>query len=434
MITIKNIKKEYQKLDQNKLPDALKSDEYNDFLELLDHHGKNKEIDEFIDLFISKLNDFVKKNTPKKKPTTKKTAVKKTTSSSKGATKKRASSAGKKTAAKNTTTSRKTMSSRKGATKKRASSAGKKTTRRKTTTKKRYKNIPDWLSVVRRFLLSANKQRLVKTLYKFCIDIQKKFQANPNREKTENIQAIKKIQRILVSQVNKNINREKMTLTVDDKTINELRKLSKEHTVAKQKGLNQLSNKNLSGLNGVFDSSNLSINMFNILKMSGEYADVLGEEIELPFVLIAYGKGGSGKSTYSIGLAKYFSMQKGKKVLYIAEEEKVSKKLLDKFDRLKARNSNLYVAQELDEKIIKDFDIVVLDSATSMMLQAEYLQKLKDNNPGTSFIVVLQALKDGQFRGTNMWEHICDIKQRVEDGNVINEKNRFGAYGKLRVY
>ena len=61
MITLKNIKTEYKKLDQSGLPDTLKQSEYDFVIENLDLYNEDGTIKEYIDTFIAKLNEFVEK-------------------------------------------------------------------------------------------------------------------------------------------------------------------------------------------------------------------------------------------------------------------------------------------------------------------------------------------------------------------------------------
>ena len=82
---------------------------------------------------------------------------------------------------------------------------------------------------------------------------------------------------------------------------------------------------------------------------------------------------------------------------------------------------------------LKPFDIVFLDSVTSISIQPEYLESLKNQNPSISFVYILQTNKQSSFYGKKKWEHLCDVILRFEDGVVNVEKNRFGKVGEYEV-
>jgi len=149
-----------------------------------------------------------------------------------------------------------------------------------------------------------------------------------------------------------------------------------------------------------------------------------------------YGKGGSGKSSYAIQLATYLSKNLGKKVLYVADEEKVGYLLNEKLERFNAHNNNLDVVNSIDESINKfsDYDFVIFDSSTNIGLEPSEFEDFAKQNPKTSFISILQATKEGTFRGSNSWEHLVDVKIRFENGKSFTEKSRFGGNGVVEVW
>lgn len=79
MITVKNIAAEYPKISQAKLPTALKKSEFDFVKENLDLYNDDDTIKEYIDTFVSKLNEIAGKSEKKTvKKASKKTSVKKT--------------------------------------------------------------------------------------------------------------------------------------------------------------------------------------------------------------------------------------------------------------------------------------------------------------------------------------------------------------------
>ena len=179
--------------------------------------------------------------------------------------------------------------------------------------------------------------------------------------------------------------------------------------------------------NEVVSSLDLKNASFQTLKFTGMWQKIIGNP-EVPFHLMIYGAGGKGKSTFAVKFATYLSKDLNRKVLYVADEEKISDKLKSKFERFKSYNQNLDVSGKVPS-CLKSFDIVFLDSVTSMSIQPEYLESLKNENPSTSFVYILQTNKKGGLYGKEMWKHLGDIVMRFEDGVVDVEKNRFGKVG-----
>lgn len=64
-----------------------------------------------------------------------------------------------------------------------------------------------------------------------------------------------------------------------------------------------------------------------------------------------------------------------------------------------------------------------------MVMKPEDFATILEQNPGISFIYILQTNKQGNFYGKKKREHLCDVVLRFEDGIVSVEKNRFGMVG-----
>lgn len=94
------------------------------------------------------------------------------------------------------------------------------------------------------------------------------------------------------------------------------------------------------------------------------------------------------------------------------------------------------VVNSIDESINKfsDYDFVIFDSATNIGLEPAEFEDFAKQNPKTSFISILQATKEGTFRGSNSWEHLVDVKIRFENGKSFTEKSRFGGNGVVEVW
>jgi len=144
MITTKNIKKEYPKIEQKILPDTLKKNEYKELEEMLDLYGAGSDkVDEYIDTFVSQLNSALKASRAKdEKPKPKSNGSSSTTTRPKPKTKKK--------------TGRKTGTKTKVKTK---SKTRKKSTRKKKkSTAKGVGSVDLQLKIIKSFTLLANKK------------------------------------------------------------------------------------------------------------------------------------------------------------------------------------------------------------------------------------------------------------------------------------
>lgn len=147
-----------------------------------------------------------------------------------------------------------------------------------------------------------------------------------------------------------------------------------------------------------------------------------------------WAKPGMGKSTMSIELSKYFAQQFNVKVLYVAAEEGLSYTLQNKFERLHAFDPNIFIVARLPENI-SDYDVIVIDSVSSLKMQPADLIRLKRKNPDKSFILVFQSTVNGNYRGSKEFEHEVDVSINInENGYAKTMKSRFGGTGSIKVF
>ena len=170
---------------------------------------------------------------------------------------------------------------------------------------------------------------------------------------------------------------------------------------------------------------------FKTLGITGKWKDLLGD-ISLPFTMMSYGKPGHGKSTFNIVFAHYLASAFSKKILFVAKEEGAGFTLQDKFKRMKAFHPNISISSNLPS-VLSSFDFVFIDSVNEMGMEPDDLRKLQSSNPRISFIYVFKSTKDGKFRGSQDFEHMVDVSVRVEDGEAVVEKSRFGGRGEFKV-
>jgi predicted ATP-dependent serine protease len=181
----------------------------------------------------------------------------------------------------------------------------------------------------------------------------------------------------------------------------------------------------------VVSSLDLQKAIFRHMGFTGIWKKIIGDPEE-PFHVMIYGPGGKGKSTFSIKFAAYLSKHLNRNGLYIADEEKISSKLKEKLQLFDSYNKNLAVTGKMP-KSLKKFEVVFIDSVTSMGMEPEELEGIQEQYPNTCFIYILQTNKQGSFYGKKKWEHLCGVVLRFEDGTVKVDKNRFGKVGEYEV-
>ncbi len=136
----------------------------------------------------------------------------------------------------------------------------------------------------------------------------------------------------------------------------------------------------------------------------------------------------------SIELSKYFARQFNAKVLYVAAEEGLSYTLQNKFERLNAFDPNIFIVSQIP-KDISGFDVVVIDSVSSLKMQPTDFISLKRKNPEKSFILVFQSTVNGNYRGSKEFEHEVDVSINInENGYAKTMKSRFGGTGSIKVF
>ena len=177
---------------------------------------------------------------------------------------------------------------------------------------------------------------------------------------------------------------------------------------------------------------------FDMLGLSGKWKRLFGDVPHI-FYFMIWGGAGSGKSTLAIEFAYYLAEKLNKKVCYVAEEQKISFSLQSIIKRLGLKGEKLIFEPNL-ETDYSDFDIVFIDSITTLGLTGKDLEKLIRNFPNTSFVFLLQSTKGSKnFRGGNDILHLLDTNVVVERQDIdmsiarIDDKNRFGGKGSIEV-
>jgi hypothetical protein len=182
----------------------------------------------------------------------------------------------------------------------------------------------------------------------------------------------------------------------------------------------------------IISSSDLAGITFNLMGFTGKWEELIGDPSDR-FMTMIYGGPGSGKSTLALEFAHYIAKDHGKRVLYIAHEEKIGQTIQDKLTRLKAFHKNLYIVDKLPANL-EGYDFLFIDSVNSHGLVPLDIEKLISKYPKLSLAYVCQTTKDGNFRGSKEWEHMADVVVHANNGVARTEKNRFGGRGEIKVW
>ena len=171
---------------------------------------------------------------------------------------------------------------------------------------------------------------------------------------------------------------------------------------------------------------------FETFSFENEWNTLFGEP-EHGFSMAIYGKPGAGKSTFALQFAHYLAENKGK-VLFVSSEEGISKSIRDKINRLNLKSKGLNIVSECnDENKLTEllnthkFPFVFLDSVNHMKITVEEMEQIKKRFPKTTFVLIFQATKAGDMKGSLEYAHNCDILVRIENQAATTEKNRYAG-------
>jgi hypothetical protein len=170
---------------------------------------------------------------------------------------------------------------------------------------------------------------------------------------------------------------------------------------------------------------------FKTLGFTGKWLDFIGDPSG-NFTAMVYGKPKFGKSFLCIDFAGYLARNHGK-VLYVAKEETLDKTLQDKLKDKEVAHINLTVSSIMPDNL-RPYDFVFIDSINKFGYTPENLNRLRALNPSKSFIFIFQTTKDGNFRGSNSFQHDVDVVIEVPEPGIATQMGRFNQGGTMRIF
>lgn len=168
---------------------------------------------------------------------------------------------------------------------------------------------------------------------------------------------------------------------------------------------------------------------FDKIGFTGKWLDFIGNPSP-GFSVLVSAPPKFGKSILCTNWAGYLARNHGR-VLYVAREEGLDDTLKAKLKNV--AHPNLTVSDYLPDNL-GDFEYVFLDSITRLRLSPFDLNELKEKYPKVSFIFVSQVNKSGKARGSNEFAHDVDcIIEFPERGRAI-QYGRFNQGGEMLLF
>ncbi len=183
--------------------------------------------------------------------------------------------------------------------------------------------------------------------------------------------------------------------------------------------------------NVVMNSTEFAKMKFITLGFKDKWLNLIGDPCK-GFTAMVFGKPKMGKSYLCIDFAGYLARNHGK-VLYVAKEEKLDATLQKKLNDKDVTHPNLDVSDYIPEDLSK-YSFVFFDSVNKLNLTPEELEELKVENQGVSFIYVFQTTKEGNFRGTNQFQHDVDVVIEIPEKGKAVQFGRFNQGGEINIF
>jgi len=168
---------------------------------------------------------------------------------------------------------------------------------------------------------------------------------------------------------------------------------------------------------------------FKKLGFTGKWLDFIGNPAR-NFSMMIFGQPKFGKSILAISFASYLANNFGT-VLYVAREEGIDDTLQEKLE--KVAHPDLFVVGSLPEDLER-FDFIFLDSINKLGMSPEEIDALRAKYPNKGFVSVFQTRKDGNFRGSQEFQHDVDVVVEVPERGRAIQFGRYNQGGELSIF
>lgn len=295
------------------------------------------------------------------------------------------------------------------------------------------------IKLMEEFLSFDGKILIKKEIKSFISDLQKAISEKKIRKISPYAKQINRVQKAIISLYNQTGNAYKVGISEDfrqdlEKAIMTYFNQGEDasHTNDKINPMELSGIKQESESKGeIMSSVEFTKKEFSCLGFTGKWYNLIGNP-SAGFTAMVFGKPKMGKSYLCVDFAGYLSRNFGK-VLYVAKEEKLDRTLQEKLKQKDVAHENLFVSDHLPEDL-SEYDFIILDSVNLLGLSPEELRKLKENNPGKSFVFVFQTTKTGNFRGANSFQHDVDVVIEIPERGKAVQFGRFNQGGEMPIF
>lgn len=179
----------------------------------------------------------------------------------------------------------------------------------------------------------------------------------------------------------------------------------------------------------------LNAKKYNTRRLSGAWADLLGEQIEIRGVWFVWGASNSGKTSFALQACKMFAEEKHGVVLYNSVEQRDSYSIKLAINRVCLGDVKGFLflpgepIEALTERLArpKSPDIVVIDSIQHARMSYEQVCALSERFPKKLFVFVSHAKgKEPSGKDAEDTRYLADVKIRVE-GCKAFAQSRYGG-------
>lgn len=181
-------------------------------------------------------------------------------------------------------------------------------------------------------------------------------------------------------------------------------------------------------LSGILTAEEIANREIDSLPFNYRWSALLGKPAR-NFTMMVHGEPGGGKTTFLLKFSQYLAENFGK-VIYISSEEFAATTLTSKVKELFNQfPPNLHFTESVNQYDLSTYDFIVLDSVNDLGLTIADFKQLRKDYPNAAFILLLQHTKNGQFKGGKEWEHETEIAGEITNGIITIYKNRYGVKG-----